>query len=253
MDTLKGIFGSEDAPQDPGRSWNMDPKIASFPTNAQIKEERAYGTPGPQAGQFFPEVTSKDILKAGTLDKTEDLVNAAKPNPDKPLSAKDADIMYGAKMLAAYSPIASLGFDESRMSISSADQPRLTLGGLNSRKEDNVFAAMRYPSSAVHESIHRGIAKLAEGGSDLAKSLSHYENEIVTRAIMLRQFGDVEANEESDPDVRQAAGAKRHPQIETAAHNLASNPQFVDLIRRLDQEAAYAGAKRNIEAQGGVR
>ena len=102
----------------------------------------------------------------------------------------------------------------------------------------------RSPSVVAHESIHAGINSLPKD-SDIRKRLKEDSdlNELVTRAIMLRRFGDIEENESGVKD----------PQVTQARNMLKNKPEFLKFIQSLEKESAHEGARRLIEKQGSIR
>lgn len=241
-DTLRAMgvmSGHPYPPNDPSAAWRSTPPISAPPTQEEIKAERAYGTPGPQAGDAVPRITRKDFIGGQTLAGALARASAAKPSPEPEdrLTNNEADVLYASKMLAQNSSIAALGFDESRFTLTRAEKGRsLNYRGGYLPSADWKWTQAGIVSTPVHESIHRGIKLLADAGSVEAKELSHYDNEIVTRAFMLRHFGDIEKQTGSHP-----------ADIETAAHNRANNPRFVELLQVLDKQAAHEIARKNLE------
>lgn len=236
-------------PQDPSVSWSTTPLINKWPSREGVKAERDYGTPGPQVGQPKAMISSDEVLdvarKAYAKGESQsaaisDAAADKKPTPDTRLDSVEADQLYAAKMAAQFSPLAALGYDDDKITITPRRDKKLTYEGVYAARKDSIWSNMASgPSTPVHESIHRGIELLKKSGSKEANELSHYDNEIVTRAIMLRTFGGLETEE--------AGGGAPHPQVETAAHNLAKNPKFVKLIETLEQQAAHEGAKKLME------
>jgi hypothetical protein len=90
----------------------------------------------------------------------------------------------------------------------------------------------------VHESIHRGIQKLKDAGSVESKELAKFSEETVTRAIMLRHFGEIEMID--------GGGDLNNEQVQDAAKAL-KNPEFIKLINAIDQQAAHLRAKELME------
>lgn len=247
-DRLLKAVGLRDEPQDPSRSWSMTPPTNKWPSREDVKAERDYGTPGPKPGQPAAMISTDEIFQAAYARKPEEHSTTAisdraatkKPTPDTRLDDAEADQLYAAKMAAQFSPLAALGYDEDKMVVTPRRDKKLNYEGIYSARKDSLWANLASgPSTPVHESIHRGIELLKRSGSKEAAELGHYDNEIVTRAIMLRTFGGLETEE--------AGGGRPHPQVETAAHNLAKNPKFVKLIETLEQQAAHEGARINME------
>ena len=100
-----------------------------------------------------------------------------------------------AALAANRSPIAGLGFDPSRAALDvKIEHP--TIAGAYTPKTDNMYVAMagagNDPSAIVHESMHRGIAKLRQD-PEVAKLLNNLPSEeLLVRYLMATQAGDPE-------------------------------------------------------------
>lgn len=236
-----GMGGGPDyPPNDPSVSWKSTPQVTPVPTRQDIIAERDYGTPGPKEGDEARRISVPALLR-GAQSLADTVRNAAgvtpERDPDKRLTTTEADYLYGAKMLASRSPTAALGYDERNITMTtSGGGYELNYGGAHLASVDHIWTDTAVGiSTPVHESIHRGIAKLKRAGSKEANELSRYDNEMVTRAIMLRHFGDLEEHSGSDPE-----------QIKEAAKML-KNPKFVGLINSIDKQAAHLRAKELME------
>lgn len=236
-----GMGGPDYPPNDPSVSWKNTPQITPVPTRQDIIAEREYGTPGPKEGDEARRISSPRLLSARTTSKVMDEAAGATPDrdPDRRLSTSEADYLYAAKMLANASPTAALGFDEQKIVTTVPEGGvKLSIAGMYSAKHDIIWTDTTYGvSTPVHESIHRGIRKLVEAGSVEAKELAKFSEETVTRAIMLRHFGEIEMIDGADLN---------NKQVQDAAKALKS-PEFIKLINAIDQQAAHLRAKELME------
>lgn len=191
MNWLARMFGS--APKnvmvDPERralGWTTPEELA----NAQ-KYDLAYGDPS--AGFFQPGAMMRiprnlpDMLSAYNERRLSQL-------PGQPIDKEMAERLQAAWLAAQSSPLAALGFDPRAMVTAPSKMTEgrdLTLGGSYSPKEDRIFTTGKFDSTFVHESIHRGIAKLRKAGL-LPKEARLYNEEMLTRAFMLKYYGNIE-------------------------------------------------------------
>ena len=236
-----GIGGPDYPPQDPSVSWNNTPQITPVPTRQDIIAEREYGTPGPTEGDPARRVSGPRMLSARTASRAMDEAASVKPDmdPDKRLTTTEADYLYAAKMLSNVNATAALGFDEQKVVTTTHDEKtKLNIAGMYSPKHDLIWAEVASGvATPVHESIHRGIQKLRAAGSEEAKVLSGYQEEMVTRAIMIRHFGDLERFE---------AESLNDKQMQEAVKAL-KDPKFVSLINAIDKQAAHLRAEELIQ------
>jgi hypothetical protein len=110
-----------------------------------------------------------------------------------PGSPQTADIYGQAQLGVLRSPIAALGFDPRAAALDTKTGKEVSLAGIYSPKSDNLYANVAFPSTLVHESVHRGLEKLRGAGvltPALEKRLP--EEEMIVRFIMSSEMGDPE-------------------------------------------------------------
>jgi hypothetical protein len=111
-----------------------------------------------------------------------------------PVDKETSDNLYKGWLASKQSAVAGLGFDPHNMVVSPPSTTQLNVGGLYTPGSDNMwFDQQRYPEAAVHESMHRGIQQLRDAGT-LPPGIDHSREELLVRALMQRNFGDLERN-----------------------------------------------------------
>lgn len=174
------------------------PPRTDYPSQADVdfarKNDATYGYP---AAPHLLQGANVNIVP-----DTREVVQADKENRvprtvTKPLEGSLADTLYAAWLAAQRSPVAAVGFDPSRMSISPPNSgPALTAAGQYvGGKDDNIWWDSRYGSTGVHESTHRGIEKLRDAKQTrigVAEAGNFYPEETYVRGLMSKHFGDTE-------------------------------------------------------------
>ena len=167
--------------------------------------DMSYGDPS--AGFFQP---GAKMRMPGSLPEMLSAFNNSSVGalPNRPIDAEMADRLHSAWLATRSSPLAALGFDP-RVMISApskmTENRNLTLGGTYEPGKDEIFTTGRYDSTFVHESIHRGLQKLRAAGV-LPKNAAKYNEERLTRAFMLKYYGDVEKGRGNASDKQMEAG-----------------------------------------------
>lgn len=240
-------------PQDPERSWTNTPIITNMPSREDVESERKYGTSGPNPGDRIPSYDMEkliDLVNSGRISGSDaykifrEEWPKAKAIPDSlGLSNEDAYRLYAGQMLAMAAPTSYLGYNEHNITYSPSRKKRSNISGMTI-PNNQIYVDLNDPSVVAHESIHAGINSLPKD-SDIRKRLKEDSdlNELVTRAIMLRRFGDIEENESGVKD----------PQVTQARNMLKNKPEFLKFIQSLEKESAHEGARRLIEKQGSIR
>jgi len=199
---LKNKFTSE--PLEPkGSTYLASPRL-NYPTSEDVdfarKYDYSYGQP------WAPEFEGKSArIQMGDPNKTpyEAMrVGAAGSMSTVPPESNQQDPLkdfYAKAALASEgSALAKLGFDPNKAAVDVLSDPKkyqIAIGGLYQPKDDKVYANAYYPSSIVHESIHRGIQKLQESPhwkpefEDLVKG---NDNEMLVRHLMEEKMGNPE-------------------------------------------------------------
>jgi hypothetical protein len=187
-------------------------KPQNWPTKAEVQQAMQYGlgresSVGASATSpdlMLHEVPTMDIQKRSVTGNTVASLRAILPEPtirayDK-ASPLTKETLAEGFLAARRSSVATLGMDLGRLTVS-ADKGQLTVSGMYDPKDDRMWADMKSPSAVVHESIHRGFEQLRKyaketGDTELAKLVpSGHEDELFTRAMMVKHFGAVEENE----------------------------------------------------------
>ncbi len=149
----------------------------------------------------------------------------------RPISREQSDTLTATKLAADKSPIAALGFDLTKLHISPPGSgPALTARGAFSAQKDSMWAdTSENPSAIVHESIHRGMNELRKAKPDeFQKIAGEWKEEILTRALMLKYYGDVEVPGTAETIVQK--------QINPARKVLEKAPDVLEKLERLAQE-----------------
>ena len=183
-------YGPKNVMVDPerrARGWTTPEEM----TNA-AKYDLAYGDPSagffqPGAAMIRQPSSVREMLSAFNNNRT-DKIGLQIVDDDT------ARALKAAWLAARSSPLAALGFDPRTMVVGKkkdANATQFNMAGAYDYGKDEVFTTGKYDSTLVHESIHRGMKMLRD-----AKMLPHdtrYENEeLLTRAFMLKYYGDIE-------------------------------------------------------------
>lgn len=225
MGFLDSIFGSS---QPVGKFVDVPPRT-DYPSQEDVdfarKVDATYGYAA--APHLLPGANinivpnTRDVIQADREDRIPNTVT-------QPLKGTLADTLYAAFLAAQRSPVAALGFDPSKMSISPENSgPALTAAGQFTKGKgiDNIWWDSRYPSNGVHESTHRGIDKLRDAGGTrigVREAGNFYPEESYVRALQTKHFGDVEKG-------RGDIGDK---QVEQGKQLLASRSPLIDELER---------------------
>ena len=148
----------------------------------------------------------------------------------KPISREQSDIFMAAKLAADKSPVAALGMDLTKLHYSPPGSgPSLTARGAFNPQKDVKWADSENPSTIVHESIHRGMNELRKAKpDDFQKIAGEWKEEILTRALMLKYYGDVELAGMDETIIQK--------QINPARKVLEKAPDVLEKLERLAQE-----------------
>lgn len=236
-DGTSGVYDnpSEAIMEHTQKELQADPK-KEYPTEIDrgisMGNDLPYGDPS--AGYFD---NFRLNAKVRSIDKYDlaDRVNANQPLNDKlePITYDKSNELHRAWLAARKSGLATIGFDP-HVSVSSPDDgTQLTLAGLYRRKDDTIWYDSGAPDALVHESMHRGYAKLKEEG--IVPKNSVYDEETIVRALIQKHLGDVELSGKDKP----TAGDK---QVLAGRDLLARHGDYLD---RLESDAAkYYATKR---------
>jgi hypothetical protein len=241
------LFGSSG----PQKADVPDVRTTPYPGADQVAAARAadvsYGDPsaayaqpivpyGPLSPNLPPQYSARLSQPQGH-DATIDAFNAdAIPSPG-PISQSNADNLMQAYLGSRRSALASLGFDPHHMALPSQPVPGLTIGGQYTPGQDQIVSTGEYPSTSVHESMHRGIQALRDANM-ITPDMAKMSEEATVRAQMLRNF---------NPSVEAGRGSISDQQIDDGAYYNRQFPQMMD---------AYEQAAQRLYAQrhpGGPR
>ena len=182
----------------------------------------------PQSGAGLYDNEAAVLANSDQTSRNLDLTDPANAAVKQDMGT----MMAQAALAANRIPVAGLGFDPGHAAIDTkiADP---TLGGVYSPSNDSMYVANSSPSSLVHESIHRGIAKLKQDPAlaELFKSLP--DEEYIVRYLMATQAGDPEKGQG-------AAGDKQR----ATALSLLNSGLYGTSMEKLNRAAADAYAAR---------
>ena len=155
---------------------------------------------------------------------------------------------YARGALAANrSALATLGFDPSRVGADVWHDPRkVSVLGLT-YPGGNMYANAGFPSTLVHESIHRGIDKLA-GTPYWKKEFNQFSggtklNEALVRHLMKTQMGDPEVAFDNRTDLTPDKNLGQQ-QRQWSDQLYKSNPSYQNLTDQMENAAAQYLAHR---------
>lgn len=233
-------------PPDPMRSWDMDPLPAEYPTDEDAREQRLYNIRHGDPRNNITNETRMSLEEIPPGQLARDVNNRRvyeQPSQPEPIGWDRADRMMRGKVAADQSAVGALGFDPDVTSYTS--RGNLSWAGEHDPATGRVWYDAAYPSSVVHESVHRGhgVVERDPEGSALMDSLSNYGHEMATRSEMQRRFGDIEA--------RESSGAAGRKQYNDAAERLR-DPAWRKKLRDIDRVAHRINAQRVIDKAGGV-
>jgi len=164
----------------------------------QGQRARVIGQPGFEDGRpTFAPGTGRDMRPNDAAAMAVDESQSRNLDLTAPANAAMAPsvgtTLAQAALAANRMPIAALGFDPDRIGLDTRiNNPNIA--GSYSGKSDSIFSTLneRYPSTPVHESIHRGLEQLRKDPalSDAFKTLP--PEEMIVRYLMATQAGNPE-------------------------------------------------------------
>lgn len=216
------------------------PDTTGWPTDTDVAQSRAYdNTYGTPAAGFVEAGNSK--IRGLPIRDALKLLNGREVPPIENIGAlkttnpEQADQIHRQWLAAQKSAVAALGFDPHHtVSSPQQDNVELTTRGSYFPRTDTMWYDRNSETSGVHEAIHRGIEKLKGSG---AIDPSHAMNELLTRRLMMKHFGDVERTVDGDVVNKQMDQAKNvisDPTIdamEKAAAQLYAKKGFKETVR----------------------
>ena len=159
-----------------GWLWGSGPTKANvpppqgYPNADDVAQARnvdaAYGSPAaayvqpPYGGLMASPHTGDDI------EDTFARMDASKKNPlpSGAVSPGVSDNLMQGYLASQRSALAALGYDPRHMTIGDAPPDKWTVSGSYYPKTDQILSTGVYPSTTVHESMHRGIEQLRQPG-----------------------------------------------------------------------------------------
>jgi len=183
----------------------------------------------PQSGAGLYDSEAAVLANSDQTSRNLDLTD-----PTNAAVKQDMGTMMAQAALAANRiPVAHLGFDPGHAAIDTKITDP-TLGGVYSPSNDSMYVANSSPSSLVHESIHRGMAKLKQDPAlaELFKKLP--SEELVVRYLMATQAGDPEKGQ----------GAAGDKQRASAMYVLGQSGMYKRELEQLNRAAENAYAAR---------
>jgi hypothetical protein len=168
-----------------------------YPDQSQVESARAndasYGdlaaafVQPPYGGRVASPRGAQQIIDA--FNRLEDTRNLG-VTPDA-VTSDVADNLMAGYLASRRSALAGLGFDPRHMAISHPPEQRLNIAGEYDPQSDQILTSGGYPSTTVHESMHRGVEQLRQAGL-LPEEANKMSEEAIIRGQMLRNYGNVE-------------------------------------------------------------
>ena len=141
---------------------------------------------------------------------------------------EQGDALMQAQLAANRSAIASLGYDPRELVTTPVGKKEFSaVGATNVKAPYSMWVHEGFPSTYVHESMHRGLNKLKEAGVKIPE-----DDETLVRAMMWRYFGDTEKGK----------GALGDEQVEDGKTALRYG-KYSQMIDELEAQAAQVIAK----------
>lgn len=116
--------------------------------------------------------------------------------------------VYKGYLASKRNAVSALGFDPRHLVVSPKSDVRLTSSGLTWANPDLMWSNLSHPATLAHEAMHRGFNKMENAGA-LAPQAGGTE-EMIVRALMAKNFGDIEASPGADFGNRQIVQGKRY-------------------------------------------
>ena len=143
----------------------------------------------PYGGKIAPQPRTGDQIQ----DSFDQLDTGQKNtfSQQQAVSPAVSDNLMAGYLASQRSALAALGFDPRHMAIGDAPPEKWSVSGSYYPKQDQILSTGVYPSTTIHESMHRGIEQLRQAGM-LPPGFDDLSEESSVRAQMLRNFGGVE-------------------------------------------------------------
>lgn len=140
-----------------------------------------------------------------------------------------------AALAANRDPIATLGFDPSRMNLQ-VKMGDSNLAGFFDPEKDQIWmnAIEKNKSTAVHESIHRGLEQLKQSSPEAKEIMKKMPEEYMVRYIMATTMGNPEEGKGSEADRQRKMGLDLFSGKDTLSRENLKN---LERLRELAAEA----------------
>ena len=182
---------------------------AYYPTTGEARDAIKAGSLRGEQVQPIAGGDAQKVLGTTTFESVKKLFEGDRSGLIEGFPTEELSLILGKAALALEkTSLGKLGFDPSRI-VSGSDETsgQLTAAGFYLPEQDLIWFDPKFESTVVHESIHRGISKLKKGG--YLKGDEFANEEILTRHIMLKNFGEVEKGRGKLGD-EQVSRAKSH-------------------------------------------
>lgn len=207
------------APQPPALHYALPPNPRNWTASG------APPAPPPQQPPYSGMVASPTSFM--TLRDAFDNIDDKQPHgvPLAPTSPPVADNLMAGYLASRRSALAALGFDPHNMVVGNIPPEKLSLGGEYDPTTDTIATTGIYPSTTVHESMHRGIQKLRDARM-LPQAFPNVSEEMAVRAQMQRNYGLVEQGRGDVGDQQVAGGTRMNQKM----------PTLMDALEKAAQE-----------------
>jgi hypothetical protein len=168
-----------------------------YPDQSDVANARANDASyGSLAAAFVQPPYGGQVASPRTSQQIQDAFDQMDSSGKSPLGPQAVSPGVSDNLMAGYlasqrSALAGLGFDPRHMTIAEAPPEKWTVSGSYYPKEDQILSTGVYPSTTVHESMHRGLEALRQAGM-LPEEANKMSEEAIVRGQMLRNYGDTE-------------------------------------------------------------
>jgi hypothetical protein len=150
-----------------------------------------------------------------------------------------ADALHRGWLASRKSAIATVGFDLSKTVISPKSPAMVSISGFFYPKDDVKWVDMKFESTMIHESLHRGL-EVMRRQKILTEKLGSAEEEMLVRVLMQKFFPDLEVQIDE-----KLVGRKLDNKESQAIRGKELLPKLTRLVDDLENRAAqYLARKR---------
>jgi len=229
----------------PDQSWPSEDKLAT-----SRKYDQTYGNP------VAPTLAEGAMIDRPSFAQAQKRYLSKSDTPDlQPVDQEQKDRLETAWLAANKTALGSLGFDPRNIASTPATKGATTIAGFYKPETDKIWYNEKYPSTIIHESLHRGIQELKDSGK-LPEWFRPSNEETFIRGMMLKHFGNIEMNrgEVGNKQIEYAQNLMNpkmsHGQVWATNHGKS----FPDMLAELESLAAkhlYEKQPRGPRAKGG--